>query len=148
MSSRDPFDELNRLVDRMNERFGALDVPRPSGGFVPVDVEVRSEEYVVTADLPGYDPSSIDVELDDRALTITATPGDADEAADDADGKATVDDGRFVRRERHRDRVSRTVRLPDAVEEDGTSASYDRGVLTVRLPRTSDDEGGVAIPVN
>lgn len=146
MSSRDPFDELNRLVDRMNERFGDLDVPRPGGGFVPVDVEARPDEFVVTAELPGYDPDSIDVELDDRTLRITA---DAESEASD-EGETTGEEGvdvRYVRRERRHDRVSRTVRIPDAVEEDGTTASYDRGVLTVRLPRPSDGEGGVAIPV-
>jgi HSP20 family protein len=87
-------------------------------------------------DLPGYDREGIDVRLSDRTLTVEA------ERSTDVEGS----DERYVRRERTRESVSRTVHLPEAVEAGGTSATYEAGVLTVRLPKRGAD-GGESIPI-
>ncbi|MBX0296092.1 Hsp20/alpha crystallin family protein [Haloarcula nitratireducens] len=135
MSDRDPFAEIERALDTFGEQFGVdLD-------SVPTDIVDTGDAYVVRADLPGFDGEDLDVQLaDERELTISA----------DHSESAQSSDGRYVQRERRRQSVSRTVRLPAAVDEEDTSASYDDGVLTVRLPKVSadGDEDGTDIPVN
>ncbi|WP_135303327.1 Hsp20/alpha crystallin family protein [Haloarcula amylovorans] len=135
MSDRDPFQEIERAFDVLGEQFGVdLDT-------VPTDIVDAGDAFVVRADLPGFDSDDLDVQLsDERKLTISA----------DHSESAQSSEGRFVQRERRRQSISRTVRLPEAVDEAGTSASYDEGVLTVRLPKvTADgDEDGTDIPVN
>jgi len=126
----DPFDEIDRLFGLMGEQFGTQ---RTS---VAVDVIDTGEAFVVHADLPGAATDDIEVTVeDDRVLTIAA------------EREERASDGRHVKRERSQQAVKRTVRLPEAVDPEATSASYDAGVLTVELSKESED-GGTSIPVN
>lgn len=129
----DALDEIERMFGLMSEQFG---VQRSA---VPVDVVDEGDAYVVRADLPGYDADDVDVRLtDSRTLRITAAREDGEEV-----------DGRFVTRERRQRAADRTVTLREPVETDETTASYDAGVLSVRLAkRTGDEESGTDIPVN
>lgn len=127
----DPFAEIEQLFEQFSQ------LGDPLGGRIPVDVVDTSDELLVRADLPGRDPDTVAVQLeDDRTLLIEAQ---TDESATE---------GRFVVRERTNEAMSRTVALPAAVDGSGTEASYDRGVLTVRLPKLSGDTDGTDIPVN
>lgn len=130
------------MFDRMSDQFDPLDDgPLPSGplgGSVAVDVEDAGDEFVVTADLPGYDREDIDVQLAGERLTLSA---------DRSESTETGDDGRYVRRERRQRSVSRTLRLPEPVDESGTEATYNHGVLTVTLPKAEPDDGH-DIPIN
>lgn len=135
MSDRDPFSEIERAFDMLGDQFG-VDM-----GAVPVDVVDEGDAFVVRADLPGYDTEDIDVQLvDERELTVSATSNQERESAD----------GQYVQRERRQQSLSRAVRLPEAVDEAETTASYDNGVLTVRLAKVvhSEDDDGTDIPVN
>ncbi|WP_336336063.1 Hsp20/alpha crystallin family protein [Haloarcula brevis] len=135
MSDRDPFSEIERAFDMLGAQFG-VDV-----GAVPVDVLDAGDAFVVRADLPGYDSADIDVQLvEDRKLTISASASEEHEASD----------GQYVQRERRQQSLSRSLHLPEAVDEEETTASYDSGVLTVRLGkvRHSEDDDGTDIPVN
>jgi HSP20 family protein len=166
MTRRDPFTEIEELIERMGQEFeelgGTLDSPGPGvPGFpgareVAVDVIEDDEAITVLADLPGFDADEIEVELHDDALSIAATReetrdaaatvGEADAAGGDAESDGDV---RYHRRERRRRAVSRRIPLPEPVERDGTTASYDDGVLTVTLPkRSSSDSDGHSIDVN
>ncbi len=128
----DPFDEMERLFDQLTEFGGAV------GGDVPVDVRDEGDAFVVLADLPGYAVDDIDVQLaEDRRLTLAAS------RETDHTGEAN-----YVRRERPRGGTTRTVTLPEAVDEDATEASYDDGVLRVRLGKRTAGDEGTDIPVN
>lgn len=142
MSRRNPFDDIERMFDQLSEQFETLD-PTDIGiraGEVPIDLRDEGEQLVVVADLPGYDSADIDVTLpNERTLKIVA------ERESEAE---TDDEGIYVRRER-RESVRRSVSLPDAVDDDTTSASYEDGVLRVTLPKqTADTDDGHSIPVN
>ncbi|MDS0261687.1 Hsp20/alpha crystallin family protein [Haloarcula sp. S1CR25-12] len=134
MSDRDPLGEIERAFDVLGDQFGV------AAGTVPTDVVDEGDSFVVHADLPGYDSDDIDVQLaEGRTLTISAEQSEESE----------VESGTYVQRERRRQSTSRTVRLPEAVEESETAASYEGGVLTVTLPKvTAEDDGGTNIPVN
>ncbi|EMA14155.1 MULTISPECIES: Hsp20/alpha crystallin family protein [Haloarcula] len=135
MSDRDPFSEIERAFDMLGEQFG-VDM-----GAIPVDVLDEGDAFLVHADLPGYDSEDIDVQLvEDRKLTISATSSQERESTD----------GQYVQRERRQQSLSRSVRLPEAVDDGETTASYDSGVLTVRLAKVghNEDDDGTDIPVN
>lgn len=161
MTRRDPFTEIEDLLERMGREFeelgGTLDtpggVPRlPGGGGVPVDVFEDDDAVTVRADLPGFDPDEVEVELNDETLSIAATreeDHEAEASAEDDEGAPDDDtDVRYHRRERRRKSVSRRVQIPTAVERDGATASYDDGVLTVTLPKRSSEDAGHSIDVN
>lgn len=176
MTRRDPFDEIEDLLERMGREFEELggtlegtgpDVPRlPGAREVDVDVVEDDESITVIADLPGFDAADVDVELRDDALVIAGSreesaefdvPDAGDDAAADAaagandatDGAHEVgDEVRYHRRERRLRSVSRRVPIPEPVEADAATASFDAGVLTVTLPKRSpDDDRGHTIDV-
>ena len=141
-SKPNPFDEIERMFDRMSQQFGSLDPSDFAGslGGIPVNVRDEGEAFVVTADLPGRDTDEIDVTIPD-ATTLRISAETESDVTSDADV--------FVRRERRQQSVGRSVSLPDRVSEDETDASYENGVLTVTLPKSQpEDDGGRTIPVN
>lgn len=139
---RNPFEDIEDLFDRMTQEFetmgrqfetefGSLD------SSVAVDVVDRDDEFVVTADLPGFEKDNIDVTLADSTLRIEA----------ERETELDEEDEDYVRRERRRASANRSVRLPEAVDEDGITATYSNGVLTVTLPKISTDDGGRQIEI-
>lgn len=86
----------------------------------PVDVEDRGDEFRVSADLPGLDKQNMDISVRKNRVHITA------DYRDDPDGD-------YHRRERNQGVLSRIVQLPEWVDEKHVIASYDNGVLRIRL---------------
>ena len=136
MSGRDTvFAELGRFFERMSREFddpsstwrsqGPLAPWAPSGASAAIDLVDRAEAFVVTVDLPGFERDDIDVRITDRALRIAAERESA------LDGDAD----RYLRRERRRDSVERSIRLPEAVDREAVTAETRDGVLTVTLPK-------------
>ena len=116
----DPFGDIEELFEQFTE----------FGETLSVDVIEQEETVVVLANLPGRDPEEIQVRLEgERSLHI------------EAPAPTTEEEGQYVVRGRPRDEVSRAVRLPSAVAESDTEASYDQGVLRVRLGKPSAVEG-------
>lgn len=142
MRRGNPFDEIERMLDRMAEQFEGMDDWRSfEAGFqdrLKVDLEDRPDEFVVTADLPGFDKDEIEVELADETLRIRA---------DRETGSEAEEPGRYVRRERTRESMSRSLALPDAVDEGSVAARFKNGVLTVTLPKrhTAEDSHHIDI---
>lgn len=134
MGRGNPFDEIEDLFDRVSrelegEQWGVT-------SSVAVDVADRGDAYVVTADLPGFGKDGIDVTVADTALRI--------EAERETTAEVEADD--YLRRERQRGSVNRSVRLPEPVDDEGVEATYSNGVLTVTLPKRSG-EGGKRIEI-
>ena len=134
MSRRNnPFEDIEELFDRMSRSFEGRGVGGMSGMHdVSVDVSETDDEVVVTADLPGYEKDDIEVGVKERRLTVEAER--AEESEDEGE--------RYLRQERTHRRVSRSVTLPEAVDEGAASATYRNGVLTVTLPKldAGDDD--------
>ncbi len=132
MARGSPFDELERLLDKMN------DARERAGGGLAVDVEDEDDQFVVTADLPGFEKEDIDVEVHDRTLRIEARHEEETEAEDEDS---------YVRRERSKRSLSRSVTLPEEVDEAGASASFENGVLTVELPKAHTSEESTSVDI-
>lgn len=103
-----------------------------------VDVADNGEEFVVAADLPGFDTEDIDVSIREDVLRIEAEH----EEERDEGAEGDRDEGRYIRRERRHQSVGRSVTLPERVDEESVTAEYRNGVLTVTLPKSSaqDDD--------
>ncbi|SDZ79161.1 HSP20 family protein [Haloplanus vescus] len=147
MADRNPFDELDELFDQMQRNMEratrmweseALESTLPGAASMNVDLEDQSDAFVLTGDLPGFETDDIDVRVKDRTLHITA---EHDESSEESEGE-------YVHRERRRTSVERSVPLPSPVDTEGVTASYNNGVLTVRLPKSEPDSDGTPIDVN
>ncbi|GEL24822.1 hypothetical protein PSU4_37760 [Pseudonocardia sulfidoxydans NBRC 16205] len=116
----DPFRELDRIAQ---QAFGATPGTwsRPAG--MPMDAYRQGDEYVVEFDLPGVDPSAIDISLERDVLTVRA------ERRPTQDGSVEMQVS-----ERPLGAFSRQLFLGDALDGDHIHASYDAGVLTLRIP--------------
>jgi HSP20 family protein len=130
MRREDPFQEVEQLLDQFTGLGPAL------SDEIPVDVLETEESVVVLADLPGREADDIGVRLaDEQRLTIDAPA-------------VPEPEGRYVLRSRATGEASRSIRLPSPVREEGTEASYDDGVLEVRLDKPTDEREGTDIEVS
>ncbi|MGO4856356.1 Hsp20/alpha crystallin family protein [Arthrobacter sp. 2MCAF14] len=112
----DPFRELDRLAQ---QDLGTT--ARPAA--MPMDAWQDGEEFVVALDLPGVAVDSVDIDVERNVLTVKA------ERKDPA-GENTE----LIAAERPRGVFSRQLILGDALDTDAVKASYDAGVLTLRIP--------------
>jgi HSP20 family protein len=128
-----PFATLRQEMDRLFDGFfeGRFDRPRfgltSSDAFVPqVDVVDTDKEVRVSVELPGIDEKDIDVSLTKEALTIRG------EKAEEKEEKGK----NYYRSERSFGSFSRTIPLPIDIDSSKVSATFKKGVLTVKLPKT------------
>ncbi len=127
---------MNRMSRQLEESMGGEGMGQLGGGGASVDVADRGDEFVVTADLPGYRKEDIDLTLQGDRLGIRAEREQESEQTDEGEGE-----GRYIRKERSHRSVNRTVTIPEEVDEESVSADYRNGVLTVTLPKRSASEG-------
>jgi HSP20 family protein len=110
--------ELNRLINNGAQRF-----------FVPsIDVVERSDAYVISAELPGVDPATVDISFENNTLTLSGTKQPSVVAQE-------KDELRVYTAERLSGTFERAVRLPEYVEGDKIDATYTNGVLTITVPK-------------
>ena len=112
----DPFREMDRWF---------ADVARtPASLAMPMDLYREGEAFIVRVDLPGVDPSSIDIDVEDRTLTIRAerkTPSGEGEQ-------------RWLVHERPTGTFARQLTLGYGVASDRIAADYSDGVLSLIIP--------------
>jgi HSP20 family protein len=88
-------------------------------------VYATDQELVVEANLPGVKPEEVDITVEGNVLTIA---GETRAARKDVEGSALIQEIR-------RGSFSRKLTLPDGLEADKASATFEDGVLTLRLPK-------------
>jgi len=133
MNRTNPFDEIEQFFGRAP--FGGDRAWGRTVRTTDIDVAEYDDEFVVMADLPGYDREDIDVRADDGRLTIGA-----ERDTTDAEHEHENIGRRYLRRERRHESVTRTVDLPGSVVESEATATFQNGVLTVNLPKQMDGE--------
>jgi HSP20 family protein len=111
--------EVGRLIN------GLYDGPSTGTWVPPLDVRETETDVVYAFDLPGIPQEQIEIEVHDDTLTVTAEREKVTEESGD----------RFYRFERRYGTFSRAVGLPQGVDESKIAASYDNGVLEVRVPK-------------
>ncbi|GIG34866.1 Hsp20/alpha crystallin family protein [Cellulomonas pakistanensis] len=112
----DPFQEMDRL---MNQVLGQ----QRASATMPMDLFRSGDHYVLSVDLPGADPGSIDVNVDDRTLTIRAQR------------TARTEEGvQWLAKERPVGTYARQLTVGRGLDLDAITASYADGVLSLTIP--------------
>ena len=127
-----PFSELVTLRQAMDRLFDDT-VFRPLTAYtgnsdfarLPLDVRTTSDALYLEAALPGFDPEDVDITVENGTLTIRAE--DRTERNEEQAG--------WLVREISRGSVMRTVTLPTGLEADKAEATFEHGVLKLRVPK-------------
>lgn len=97
---------------------------------IGVDLADEGDQFIVTADVPGYEKDEIDVQIQNNTLRIRAKHEQEAEERKEA----------LIRSEREHREMRESVTLPEPVDEDNITASCNNGVLTVHLPKKEPTE--------
>ena len=127
----DPFQEmlnLRRTVDRLFDNANPDHEWQPSQWGLALDVVENKDEFVVKASIPGINPDDLDISYSDDTLTIKG------EIKSDKDYK----EDQYHLRERRYGSFARSISLPTKVKGDSIEASYQNGVITLRLPKSEE----------
>ena len=140
----DVWHAMRHEIERLFDRFSNFDVspfrrlsdiehfwPRPDGGtLLSVDVDVAEDDkaYTITAELPGLDEKDIEVNVADDVLSIRG------EKKEEREEKAK----NYHLSERRYGSFQRTFQLPSGIDAEKIAASFQKGVLTVTLPKTPE----------
>jgi HSP20 family protein len=116
----DPLRDLNRLTSQLAGM--PLTGPR-SPRLMAMDLFRTGDHYILNADLPGVDPGSIDISVENGVLTLTAERS-----------ARTGEDVGWVVGERFTGVYQRQFTLGDSIDTERISASYDNGVLSLTIP--------------
>jgi HSP20 family protein len=129
----EPLREVASIQNEMNRLFGTIfDSPAPGGNgntlrrwMPPMDLVETDDHFVLRADLPGLGEGDVNIEVEDNVLTVSGERKAEHE---------TTKEG-YHRVERAFGSFSRSLTLPDGVDADAVTASFDRGVLEIRIPK-------------
>ncbi len=122
MSSYDPFREL----DEMERRFFS----DSSLSAFKTDIKDLGDKIELEAELPGFTKEDIEVNIENKYLTISATRKSSNEEKDK--------NGSYIRQERSYGSFSRSFDI-SGIEEDGIEGKYENGVLVLTLPKKSKE---------
>ena len=112
--------EVDRLFDRL------FDAPAAGQRWAPaMDLIEVEDHYLLKADLPGMSEDDVSIEVDQGVLTVAGERRAEHEQREKG----------WHRIERSFGQFQRQLTLPDGIDADAVSAEFDRGVLTVRIPK-------------
>jgi HSP20 family protein len=124
----DMFMPLRQAMDRLLEgRFEFF-----TGQSFPIDLYESNDhkQYIVEASVPDFKPEEIQITAQGGQLTIHAAKKQEQQQ----------EKGGYVRRERYEGEMTRVVTLPGAIDESKVEATYENGVLTVRIPKAAGSQ--------
>lgn len=112
----DPFRDFDRLTQQL---FGTTTRP----ATMPMDAYRSGDDFVIHFDLPGIDPESIDLDVERNVLTVRAERR-----------SPAPEEAELIAAERPTGQFSRQLFLGETLDTERINASYDAGVLTLRVP--------------
>lgn len=116
--STDPFREFDRLTQQLLGRNGTLAHP----AVMPMDAWREKDVFRIEFDLPGVDPSSIDLDVERNVVTVKA------------ERPALDNNVERLAAERPRGTFSRQLVLGDNLDTENITANYEAGVLSLEIP--------------
>ena len=132
----EPVRELTSLQNEMNRLFSTFfDTPPGNGGqtalrrWIPaMDLVETDDHFVLSADLPGLDENDIHIEVEDNVLTVSG------------ERKAETEHRKegYYRVERSFGQFSRSLTMPEGIDPGAVTASFDKGVLEIRIPKPEE----------
>ncbi len=91
-----------------------------------VDIQEQENNFIIYADIPGVDPNTIEIQMENAVLTISG----------ERDTLSTENKDSFKRLERNTGRFYRRFSLPDSVDVDNIKAKSNHGVLELTIPKS------------
>ncbi|MCV3205471.1 Hsp20/alpha crystallin family protein [Mesorhizobium sp. YC-39] len=140
-----PFESLRREIDRLFDDFHPFDFRLSStrslfGRELPslhnagwavapaMDLVEKDKAYEITAELPGIDEKNVEIKLANHMLTIK---GEKTEEKEEKEKDYYLSERRYGS-------FQRSFQLPEGIDADKIDASFTKGVLTVKLPKTTE----------
>ncbi|HHZ10615.1 MAG TPA: Hsp20/alpha crystallin family protein [Rhizobiales bacterium] len=139
-----PFENLRQEIDRLFDDFHPLGWRSPfgrmAGGEVPwpklgalqiapaVDLVEKDNEFEITCELPGMDEKDIELKLAGDMLTIK---GEKTEQKEEREKDYYLSERRYGS-------FQRSFQLPDGIDTGKIDASFAKGVLTVKMPKSAE----------
>ena len=126
--SPDPLNEMRRLQWEMSRllsgasQYQELEYPA-------LNVLLSEDDVIVKAEAPGLDPDKTDISVIRDVLTISGS----------REPELLKEGENYHRQERMTGRFTRTLKLPFSVDSGKVEAKYDKGILTIKLPRAEED---------
>ncbi len=127
--------EMNRTLNRLFDRTNTPGFDMDFGDNPAVDVVDGGNNFVVTAEVPGVDPSNLDVSVAGSRLIIRGTEPTA------------KSDDKYLRRESISGAFQREITLPDTADLSKAEATYKDGVLTVTTPKSATAVNARKLPI-
>ena len=138
------FDSLRKEIESVFDRFGvgSWQMPFPSSSFdidvnwpgqktwglsPAVDITERDKDYHISAELPGLDEKDVEIRLSNDMLTIK---GEKKEEREEKDKDYFLSERRYGS-------FTRSFALPKHVDAEKIEASFSKGILTVKMPKTA-----------
>jgi HSP20 family protein len=128
-----PYEEMQRMQEEMeqvfNQSFSRFHHNSPLGSYSKtpdLDLQEKSDSYVVTVNVPGADESSLNVKLEGQVLQIAVKTEHLEE---------NNANGNYKQQERFHGEFHRSLTLPSEVQEDKMKTDYRNGVLTITIPK-------------
>lgn len=128
-----PFGELLSLRQAMDRLFedsfvrprGAWGMASADGSTLALDISSTPDALVIEASLPGVKPDDVEITIENGALTIHGTTS----------SERREGEGDYLVQEIRRGEFTRTVSLPSGLEPDKATATFENGMLTLRVPK-------------
>lgn len=125
----DPFFDTLRELEGMRRALRRFDMPS-TFEFPAINVWVSDDNAVVTTEIPGIDPSGLEISVINDSLTLRGSR----QAEELKEGES------YHRRERWSGQFTKTLQLPFAVESGKVEARFSKGVLSISLPRAEAEK--------
>ena len=133
-----PITSFRREMDRLFDDFFGRSfmptrwaMPEVQGDLMPeIDVKENGKQMVLTAELPGMEEKDIDLSVSDGVLTLKG-----EKKVENSEEK-----GDYRVMERRYGSFERSFSLPESVKEDAIKASFDKGVLTITMPKKAESK--------
>lgn len=134
-----PFEEMERYFDRFFKHpfslmarpsWAGFDFPLMEGMSPSVDIFEEKGKVIIKAELPGINKDDLDVSITENTVTISGEKKQEEK----------VERKDYHREERRYGSFCRKFRLPENVDADKAEASFKKGVLEIRLPKTKESK--------
>jgi HSP20 family protein len=120
-------EEMNRVFSQFFREGDGEEGTWLTGAWAPpVDIHETEEALILKAELPGFSKDDVHVELHNNRLTLRG----------ERQHEAEVKEEQYHRRERAYGSFQRTFQLPTTIDQDKVSASFQNGILELRLPKS------------
>jgi len=135
--------ELQQMIDFMDRAVGLTwseSTPRTRDIVynLPVDIWEKNDTYFVRAAVPGVKPENVEITIQNDILTLSG------EIRHSWEGDKEV---KFWRLEYTYGKFGRSIRLPDHVKTDQIEAAFDNGFVTITIPKTTQQERVIRVPI-